>query len=329
VLARACAGVDPRDAQRRAAAEREAGLMSVVAERYVRQSREGTLALHSWHNIARVMRLHVLPRFGDRHIGDIRRAEIHELLDDLIAIGRTGTAREVKKQLSRFFNWAVDRELVEANPVFAMKRPDLAPATEAGRALSDQELTAIWRAASEMRYPFGTLYQLLMLTGQRRAEWARARRSEHNEAGRWLEVPRYRYKGRRDHVVPLSGAVSQLMDTLPRWSEEDHYLLSSQAGHKAVAGFSQGKARLDALAERHLREITGQPNAQMKYFRIHDFRVTCETRLATLGFPQDVRDAVLGHAKPGLQKTYNKHDYLEEKREALEAYGAHIMEVVG
>ena len=45
--------------------------------------------------------------------------------------------------------------------------------------------------------------------------------------------------------------------------------------------------------------------------------MTCETRLANLGFNQDVRDAVLGHAKPGLQKTYNKHDYLEEKRAAL------------
>ncbi len=57
VLSRACAGVDPRDEQRRAAADREAGLMSAVAERYVRQSREGTLAIHSWHNIERVMRL--------------------------------------------------------------------------------------------------------------------------------------------------------------------------------------------------------------------------------------------------------------------------------
>ncbi|MFC3440130.1 hypothetical protein ACFOKF_02780 [Sphingobium rhizovicinum] len=44
-------------------------------------------------------------------------------------------------------------------------------------------------------------------------------------------------------------------------------------------------------------------------YRVHDFRVTCETRLADLGFNQDVRGAVLGHAKPGLQKTYNKHEY--------------------
>ncbi len=56
--------------------------------------------------------------------------------------------------------------------------------------------------------------------------------------------------------------------------------------------------------------------------------MTCETRLAQLGFSQDVRDAVLGHAKPGLQRTYNKYDYMDEKREALEAYAQHIMEIV-
>jgi hypothetical protein len=63
-------------------------------------------------------------------------------------------------------------------------------------------------------------------------------------------------------------------------------------------------------------------------FRVHDFRVTCETRLATLGFSQDVRDGVLGHAKPGLQKTYNKYDYFKEKAQALKAYETHLMEVV-
>jgi len=63
-------------------------------------------------------------------------------------------------------------------------------------------------------------------------------------------------------------------------------------------------------------------------FRIHDLRVTCETRLAKLGFNQDVRDAVIGHAKAGLQKTYNKYDYLTEKRRAAAVYESHILDLV-
>ena len=70
------------------------------------------------------------------------------------------------------------------------------------------------------------------------------------------------------------------------------------------------------------------PASSLIAYRVHDLRVTCETRLATLGFNQDIRDAVLGHAKPGLQKTYNKYDYLKEKEEALVAYEAHLKELL-
>ncbi|MEM7731924.1 MAG: hypothetical protein AAF280_03975 [Pseudomonadota bacterium] len=189
--------------------------MSSVVDRYVDQSRDGVIAISSWKSIDRVMRLLVLPRFGSRHIRDLRRSDIHQLLDDLVATGRTGTARDVKKQLSRVYKWAVDRELIDMNPVFAMKRPDLGPNTEAGRALEDLELAAIWREAEEMRYPFGSLYQLLMLTGQRRPEWASAQRSEINLSGRYLEVPRVRYEGRRNHVVPMSVPVVNLINSFP------------------------------------------------------------------------------------------------------------------
>ena len=78
--------------------------------------------------------------------------------------------------------------------------------------------------------------------------------------------------------------------------------------------------RLDRAAEIILREQLRDGSAELRHYRVHDFRVTCETRLANLGFNQEVRDAVLGHAKPGLQKTYNKHDYVEEKQAALTAY---------
>jgi len=79
----------------------------------------------------------------DRRIADIRRSEIHEIMDDLVASGRIGTAREVRKQMSRIFNWAADREIIESNPLSGMKRTDLARNTEAGRALTDIELRSI------------------------------------------------------------------------------------------------------------------------------------------------------------------------------------------
>ena len=299
--------------------ERRANTFAAVLERHIKQDAARTIS--SWQNVERVLRLHVVPRLGDKPISDIRRSDVHEIIDELVVSGRIGTAREVRKQMSRIMNWAADRELIASNPLMGMKRGDLARNTEAGRALTDVELKAIWMAAEEMRYPFGTLFQTLMLTGQRRAEWAFCKRSEIDTDNRWLDLGKERFKSRREHIVPMSDAAWALFERLPVWTGgNDYFVFSSRHGRVPVAGFSQGKQQLDELAQRVLRELLGDKTAALHHYRVHDFRVTCETRLAHLGFNQEVRDAVLGHAKPGLQKTYNKHDYLEEKRRALQAY---------
>ncbi|HMN39046.1 MAG TPA: tyrosine-type recombinase/integrase [Hyphomicrobium sp.] len=273
--------------------------------------------------------MHVLPEWGGRPIADIRRRNIHELLDGFIAKGQAGTARDVRKHLSRLFNWAVDREIITENPLAGLKRKDLQYRADAGRALTDQEIRAVWRAVSRLGYPFGPFFKLMILTGQRRNEWADAKQSEVCVRRKVLEIPKARYKGRRDHVVPLAPEAWTIYESMPKWNGLDPFLFSTQAGEAPISGFSKAKTYLDELTTEELTASTGDPSATLANYRIHDFRVTCESRLADLGFNQDVRDAVLGHAKIGLQRTYNKHDYADEKRSALEAYARHIMGIVG
>ena len=326
ILSAALEGRDLRDERRAKNLLRAANTVESVTERFIRLHARPNVK--SWRNIERVLNLHVLPQWGDKVMRDVRRADVHQLLDGLIAEDKTGTAREVRKHLSSLFNWAVDREIVPDNPIYGMTRADLKNTHEAGRALDDDELRAIWRSAGEIGYPFGPMYKLLILTGQRRNEWANAQRSEIDTDNRWLEVPRRRYKGGRDHIVPLAETAWAVVDMLPIWPGNDRYLFSTTDGHKPVSGFSRAKARLDRHAEKLLRNNTGDQGIDLRRYRVHDFRVTCETRLANLGFNQEVRDAVLGHAKPGLQKTYNKHDYLDEKRAALETYAESITGLV-
>jgi integrase len=326
IIDEASDGRDPKEAAERAAAVRNSTKFEDVVSQFV--ERHCKPNIKSWQNVDRVLRLHVTPRLKGHPLGEITRADIHRVLDDLVDEGKMGTAREVRKHLSKLYNWAMDRELVTSSPVQGLKRGELTPSEDVGRSLSDDELRAVWRAAGEIGYPFGPYYRLLILTGQRRAEWADARRSEIDATSRWLEIPRARYKGRRDHIVPLSEAAWAIVESLPLWSGENPHLFSSNGGRVPISGFTQGKRRLDEAAREALRAIKGDPGLVLPSYRVHDFRVTCETRLAHLGFNQEVRDAVLGHAKPGLQRTYNKHDYMAEKRRALQAYAEHIMGIV-
>jgi integrase len=280
----------------------------------------------AWRNVDGVLRRHALPRWGKTPILDLRRSHIHELMDELIQSGRHGVAREVRKHLSRFCNWAVDREIIGDNPIHGFKRSDLQSTEDAGRALEDHEIRLVWEASGTLGYPYGPLYRLLLLTGQRRTEWASSRRSEINADKGLLEIPKDRYKGDRDHVVPLGRRAWSTFEQLPVWPGNDYFLFSTRSGKIPISGFSKGKTRLDQEMSRLI--AAERPETSLVPFRVHDLRVTCETRLARLGFDQDVRDAVIGHAKAGLQKTYNKYDYLAEKREAVAAYESHIESLV-
>lgn len=139
--------------------------------------------------------------------------------------------------------------------------------------------------------------------------------------------PKERHKSGRGHILPLSEPAWAIFQALPIWPGNDYHLFSTDGGKGQIKGYSKAKARLDTEALRLMQK--DDPHAALKPYRVHDFRTTCQTRLAALGISPDVFGAVLGHAKPGLQRTYNKHEYLNEKRAAMTAYADHIMSVVG
>jgi integrase len=259
-------------------------------------------------NMERVLKLHVMPTLGHRPIDAITWADVRLLLDDLIAQEKAGTAREVRKHLSRLLSYAADRGLIDSHPMAGRKVSDL-QREEAGRSLSLAEARKVFQAAGQMTYPFGPLYRLLLLTGTRKSDWGDASWSEIADGS--LVIPRARYKSRRDHVVPLGREAQTIIEAMPRWSSGPH-LFSSDGGKTPVSGWSRAKGRLDTLAK-----VSG--------YRIHDLRVTVRTHLSALGVAQDVAEAILGHAQGGLVGTYNKHQYEAEKRAALERWAAALI----
>ena len=154
---------------------------------------------------------------------------------------------------------------------------------------------------------------------------ASAARSEIDFENRCLEIPAERYKTNHVQVVPLADVAWELVNDLPVWNEGD-YLFSTTGGRIAINSAGAAKKKIDTLALAHLRR--DDPNATLALWRIHDLRKTCETRLAMLGIIQEHRDPVLGHTKQGMQRIYNRHDYLAEKRAALDLYAGHLMEIV-
>jgi integrase len=305
------------------------------------------IEIESWRNAERTLKLHVEPQWTGLPVSDISKQQVDALVNQIVASGRKGTAREVRKHLHRLFEWAVDAEILTENPVRQSKQGKrksnlLAANTDAGRALDRGELRAVWEAAGTLGYPFGPWFQLLMLTGQRRADWAEAMRSEikpeseleqegartaEGAADRYvLEIPAKRYKGARNHIVPLVPAAWEIISNLPVWHGNDYALFSGRAGRTPISGYSKAKTRLDSIAQKILQKSNS--DVRLSPFRVHDFRVTCRTRLSHLGVSEEIAEAVLGHAQKFLGKVYNKHDYLAQKRAALLKYADWLLELV-
>lgn len=324
IVAQAMAGRDPRPERQDANLARHTNSVKAVSQRMIELAKK---QVETWPRMEQVLRDHVWPSLGNRPIADITQADVHELLDKLVAADKHGTAREVRKMMSRLLNYAAEKSLIAASPMAGMKRRDLTLQPKE-RALSDEEIRAVWTATGKMGYPFGHLARIALLTGQRKSDWSDARWGEVDASERWLSIPKERFKSRRGHIVPLVGAAWDLVEGLPRWNGPNPFLFSTTGGEKASALGDKPMTKLRELATEALREMRKDPEAVLEHFSAHDLRRTCETRLARLGFAQEVRDAVLGHAQSGLQRTYNKHDYLPEKRAALAAYAEHIMGLV-
>lgn len=303
-LKKAEKGIDPVDDRRAELASLSNTTFEAVCERFI--SLYAKPNVETWPNIARLLRQLAVPVWRNRQIDGIGRAAVHELLDDIIQSRSIGRARELRKHLSKLFNWAVDRGMLAASPVAGMRRPELAYVPRE-RVLTMSELRSVWDAAGNIGYPFGTLARLLILTAQRRAEIANAQRSWLHTDLRSLEIPADHYKTDRPQVVPLSEPALAIVRDLPLWNAGD-YLLSTTGGVRPISGFSKTKAELN--------DICGFSD-----WTLHDLRRSAATHMARLGVRQEHIERVLGHAIDGIAGTYNRYSYLEEKRAALQLWG--------
>lgn len=278
-----------------------------------------------------------LKKWHGRELSDISRADIHALLDDVS--GKRGRAAviEMRKHLSKLFHWAIDRELIQSNPITRLDRDEVY--VERERVLSLDELREIWDACGEgdkdrnLGNPFGPMYRMLILTGQRRAEIGEMERGWRKEVKLDMDdeetvpaviVPPSKHKSRRGHTFYLSPPAVAILDSLPNAGGK--YLFSSNGGKTPVSGYSKGKARLDRILARRAAEAAAargeEPPPPMEHWTPHDIRRSVATRMAEMGIPGEHIEQLLGHSMEKLKRTYNKHTYAAEVREAMLRWGA-------
>ena len=72
----------------------------------------------------------------------------------------------------------------------------------------------------------------------------------------------------------------------------------------------------------------GAALSQIPHWTLHDLRRTAKTLMVRAGVRPDISERVLGHAIVGVEGTYDRHSYADEKRDALEKLAAMIERIL-
>jgi integrase len=228
-------------------------------------------------------------------------------------------------------SWAVEQEDIDRSPIEGMKPPPLPPSRD--RVLSDDDLALVWRGTEALGYPFGPLVRLLVLTGARREEVAAMEWSELDRAAATWSLPASRSKNAQAVENALSASAVAILDGLAeriglngRWPHKG--FVFSTTGETSVSGYSRAKRRLDKVVVDLASEDELTPPEP---WRLHDLRRTLATGLQRLGVRLEVTEAVLNHvsgSRSGIVGIYQRHNWKDEKRAALEAWATHVDRVL-
>jgi integrase len=215
-------------------------------------------------------------------------------------------ANRLLSLITKIFNWALKEELIESSPAMQIDRPG--KETERERSLSADEIKTVWAAFGKLGYPFGPLFKMLLVTGQRRGEIAGMKWSEINGEG-W-RLPGERTKNGKGHLVPLSSLAREILKDIPQIGE----LVFRSRTDTPLQGWNKPVKRL--LCE------------PIEPWRLHDLRRTFATHLRSLGVDRLVVSKLLNHAEAGITHIYDRYSADPEKSAAVERWANRLREII-
>ena len=281
--------------------------------------------LKSGETVKRELHRHVVAIWGERDIQTITKRDVIDLLDGIADSGRVVTANRVRAYLNKFLSWCVERDIITQSPAMGVK--PAAKEKSRDRVLTNAEIKLFWQACAIEGQPWGHLGKMLLLTGQRLGEVVNM--TDREITGDLWHLTANRTKNGRAHDVALSEAARAILGAVERVKGQAGYVFTTN-GASALQGYHKGR---NHIAKRMAEIASHEAGEAMEipHWTFHDLRRTAATGMARLGIPVRVTEAVLNHVSGtagGIVGVYQRHDYADEKRNALDAWARFVADLV-
>ena len=278
-------------------------------EKYARPNKR------SWKEDERLIHKELMPAWKRKLAHEITRRDVLSVLDGIVERGAAIQAKRVLALVSKIFNWAIGRDLVEVNPCSQVEKP--AKENRRDEVLEEEEIRALWQAFGRQSLLIGNMFKLRLLTAQRGGEIRSMKWGDIIMEERWWTIPSDVAKNGLSHRVPLSPTAHRLLKELAEVSGGQKWVFPSPKADKGhIENVQKAAERV-----RKLSEVDG--------FVLHDLRRTAATFMTRAKIPRLIVAKILNHVDGGVTAVYDRNSYDEEKREALEVWEIKLKKIIG
>lgn len=284
----------------------------------------------------RVYRKDIAPHIGAAAPNKVVARDIQYIIESITDSGRPTVANDALLYLKQLFNHGIKLDVLGANPASAFNVSDAGGVEQSkDRALTIEELTQVFKVFRENKDSFARenylACALLVTLGVRKGELTEAKWQEIDLAAGIWDLPKERSKSGVGITIPLPDlCITWLRELQIRAAGSPYVFPNRRSSSRACMGPDTLNRAITKLFGHEPGKQKQPPNkmGDIKHFSLHDLRRTCRTLLAQLGVPGHVAERCLNHKLKGVEGIYNKHDYFEERKGALEKLADHLKNII-
>lgn len=284
-------------------------------------------------------RCYIIPSIGSYAPDTVTQDDILELLYKAQETCSGVRANRILALLRVLFKYALKSKYVDVNPTEGVTPPSTESAREIDPPMSG-EIKELWqriegKIQDEPKRPvliskqIQIALKLLLVTGQRSSEVSQAPIDEFDLEDRVWIISGSRTKNGKSHKVPLSDMaydlVTEAIKLAKKEAPDSPFLFPGWTGRN---GHKRGELSIGKTAcYRALKRVT--EGTKLDRFSVHDFRKICASQMVECGVALEVVSEILNHTiNTVTAKHYARPNYMPQKREALNLWGAKLGEVV-
>ncbi|UDJ86895.1 tyrosine-type recombinase/integrase [Erwinia amylovora] len=274
----------------------------------------------------RVYRKDIAPTIGGLSLMKVTPIDVRSIIQKITASDRPTIANDALLYMKQLFNHGIKLGLVQNNPATAFRVNDAGGIEKSReRALSLDEIAHAFKVFREHSDSFSRdnylACALLLLLAVRKSELTEAPWSESDLKEKKWSLPKERSKSGVGIAIPLAPLAIEILEELKVRAWDSPYVFpnrrTSKNQHMGKDTLNRAIAKLFGV-EPGKKKKPKNVMGDIEYFTVHDLRRTSRSLLASLTVPPHVAERCLNHKLKGVEGIYDRYDYFEERKEALQ-----------